>query len=124
MSAIDRCFVVLFAMAVVAVPIGAHVVGQPLGLSLCVVLSALAANYIPGAVPTVLLCGFLFQNMLVSLASPAFAGAGDTNIAHGYDSVPIQTLFVGVALGQVLQAEPPPAWSAATAPPRAGALAR
>lgn len=99
MPSIDSCLVVLLAMAVVAVPIGAHVVGQPLGLSLCVVVSALAANYVPGAVPTVLLAGFLFQNTFVSLASPAFADADAFNAARGYNFVATLTIWAVLSVG-------------------------
>lgn len=93
MPSIDGCLVALLALAVVAIPIGAHVVGQPLGLALCVALSALAANYVPGAVPTILLAGFLFQNTFVSLVSPAFAGIDEFNAARAYNFVSTLTIW-------------------------------
>lgn len=90
---LDGCLVALLALAIVAVPIGAHLVGQPVGLALCAVLAALAANYVPGAVPTILLCGFLFQNLFVSLASPAFASPDEFNAARGYNFVATLTVW-------------------------------
>lgn len=85
--------VIGLALLTTAIPVGAHVTGQPVALALAVVLSALVANYVSAAVPAALLCGFLFQNLFVAIASPAFLGPDEFNAARGYNFVSTVTMW-------------------------------
>jgi len=81
----ETWLVLLLALAVTALPIGAHVVGQVFGIGLCVGLAFLVANFAASAVPATLLCAFLFQNVAVSLVTPWISGPAEFNTIRGYN---------------------------------------
>lgn len=83
----ETCVVLALALAVTGMPIVAHLLGQPVGILFSVALAAFTANYAMAAVPTTLLCGFLFQNLFVSLVSPYLAGPDEFATARGYNFI-------------------------------------
>ncbi len=72
------------AIAVTAAPLVGQLVSPLVGLPLAVVLGFLLADRLTRLVPAVLIFAMLFQNLFVSLLSPAIADLDGFNFIRGY----------------------------------------
>jgi hypothetical protein len=88
---------VAIAAAVTGLPVALHMIGMAAGLAACVVLALLIANFAASAVPIALISSYLFQNMFVSLVSPAIEDMNQFNSIRAYNFVLTATIWLVVA---------------------------
>src|SRR2546429_9343787 len=78
---------IVLAVVATGLPIVAHLAGQTFGIAACFVLAVLVANFAAAAVPIVLIFGYLFQNLLVALVSPAIGDVDQFNAIRAYNFI-------------------------------------
>jgi hypothetical protein len=84
------------AAVVTAVPVAAHLTGQPAGLAACVVLALMVAAFAAPALPTALIFSYLFQNTFVALVSPHIADLNQFNQIRAYNFVLTAVAWIAV----------------------------
>jgi hypothetical protein len=77
----------ILAVVVTATPIVLHLTGQFVGIAACVVLAILVASFAAPALPIVLMFSCLFQNLFVSLVSPAINDLDQLNAIRAYNFI-------------------------------------
>jgi hypothetical protein len=85
------------AVVVTGLPIIAHLTGQAFGLAACFALALLVANFASGAVPVVLIFGYLFQNLFVAFVSPQIGNLNEFNAIRGYNFILTAAIWIVVA---------------------------
>jgi hypothetical protein len=75
------------ALVVTATPVVLHLSGQFVGIAACTVLAVLVAGFAAPALPVVLVFSCLFQNLFVSLVSPAITSADQLNAIRAYNFI-------------------------------------
>jgi hypothetical protein len=84
------------AVVVTAIPVIAHLAGQPAGLAACVVLALMVAAFAAPALLTALIFSYLFQNTFVALVSPHIADLNQFNQIRAYNFVLTAVAWVAV----------------------------
>ncbi|MDK9697127.1 MAG: hypothetical protein OEL76_12100 [Siculibacillus sp.] len=74
----------VFAAAATALPLVAQLISPLVGVPLAAAIAAVVALGLPGLVPAVLIFATMFQNLIVSLLSPAIPDADAFNFIRGY----------------------------------------
>jgi hypothetical protein len=82
------------ATALTAIPVGLHLANMAVGIAACVALALIAANFAAPAIPVALIFSYLFQNLFVSLVSPAIGDGGEFNSIRGYNFVLTSVVWV------------------------------
>jgi hypothetical protein len=78
---------IALAAAVTGIPVLLHLVGAAAGITACVVLALLLANFAAPAVPIALIFSYLFQNLFVALVSPAIDDINQFNAIRAYNFI-------------------------------------
>ena len=90
----DIVVALTIAFAVTGLPVLMHPVSQAFALVLCGMLAVLVATYAVAAVPTALLCSYLFQNTFVAIISSSIETQQDFNAIRGYSFVTTATIWL------------------------------
>jgi hypothetical protein len=75
------------ALVVTATPVVLHLSGQFVGIAACIALAVLVAGFAAPALPVVLVFSCLFQNLFVSLVSPAITSVDQLNAIRAYNFI-------------------------------------
>ena len=95
--------VVLLGALVTAVPVVFHLAGQPIAITLCVLLSIILTGVAAPAVPVALIFAWLFQNLFVALVSPQFTSIDQLNAIRAYNFVMTATVWLVLTVGYWLE---------------------
>jgi hypothetical protein len=75
------------AVFVAGLPVTFHLAGQAFGLTICIILALIVANFAPCVVPIVLIFSYQFQNLFVALVSPHIDSLDQLNSIRAYSFV-------------------------------------
>jgi hypothetical protein len=88
----------LVAVMVTAVPVVLHLANQSLGIAGAVILSAFVMYKLPSLAPVTLISAWVFQNLIVSLVSPAVETLPDFNMIRSYNFLTTTIMWLLVIL--------------------------
>jgi hypothetical protein len=88
---------IALAAAVTGIPVALHLTGTAAGIAACVVLALLVATFAAPAVPVALISSYLFQNLFVSLVSPAISDMDQFNSIRAYNFISTAVIWIVVA---------------------------
>src|SRR6266536_1433929 len=98
-SSLSRVLVTIaLAVLVTGLPVLGHLLGQPIGIAICLVLSVLVANFAGPMLLPVLVFSYLFQNLFVSLVSPQIVDLVDFKTIRGYNFLLTATAWLVIVL--------------------------
>lgn len=86
------------AMLIVAMPVFAHGISPVLGMGLAVTMATACAWRMPHLSIVAVICGFLFQNLFVSLASDLVRSDDDFDIIRAYNFLILSVTWVVTAV--------------------------
>jgi hypothetical protein len=88
---------IALAAAIIGIPVALHLAGTAVGIAACVVLALLVANFAAPAVPVALISAYLFQNLFVSVVSPAIRDMDQFNSIRAYNFILTAVIWIVVA---------------------------
>ena len=88
---------IALAAAVTGIPVALHLTGTAVGIAACVALALLVATFAAPAVPVALISSYLFQNLFVSLVSPAISDMDQFNSIRAYNFILTAVIWIVVA---------------------------
>jgi hypothetical protein len=88
---------IVLAAVITGIPVALHLTGTAVGIAACVVLALLIANFAAPAVPVALISSYLFQNLFVSLVSPAISDMDQFNSIRAYNFILTAVIWIVVA---------------------------
>ncbi len=98
-SSLSRVLVTIaLAVLVTGLPVLGHLLGQPIGIAICLVLSVLVANFAEPMLLPILVFSYLFQNLFVSLVSPQIIDLVDFKTIRGYNFLLTATTWLVIVL--------------------------
>jgi hypothetical protein len=102
-SYVGAVAVVLLGAVVTAVPVVFHLAGQPIAVTLCVLLSVILICVTPTSVPIALIIAYLFQNLFVALVSPQITAIEQLNTIRAYNFLMTATVWLVLTAGYWLE---------------------
>ncbi|GLS51918.1 hypothetical protein GCM10007886_01000 [Methylobacterium gregans] len=101
-AVLEHALFLTIAVALVGVPIVAHLASPAAAIALCAAGSVVAAVYVRAAIPALLIVAFQFQNLFVSLVSPWLADTPAFNAARGYNFIITASVWLWIIGGYCL----------------------
>jgi hypothetical protein len=94
----DLLVVAVLTMVAAGFPVVAHLLWQPAGIAACAFVAILIGNFLPAAVPAVLVGAYVLQNFCVALVTPWIHELDTFNAIRGYNFVLTATTWLVVTV--------------------------